>query len=224
MKRSVGLIAALVLMGSLFITHPASAADMQTAATSDSLDSNYCASHGGTDITDQGKLVLGDSTSRAVICWIPASGSTPIQPANTAMANPLESNIGIPLTEMTATFQLPSGTVSLANGQQFTTACIANLSYKQIGNLPASTHGTSTFDCVGYNNGTKSLGCSVQWSGATSVTANANPGGQAVAAFTCIIIKLETIQFISSYTYTDSAYQTLDYFIQNMNSSIKTTN
>jgi hypothetical protein len=224
MKRSMGLIAALVLVGSFFFVHPASASDMQQAATSDSLDSNYCADHGGTDITDSGKLVLGDSTSRAVICWIPASGKVPLRPANTAVATFPQPNTGIPLTEMTATFQLPSGTVSLANGQQFTTSCIANLSYNQIGNLPASTHGTSAFDCVGYNNGTKSLGCSVQWSGPTNVTGNVNPGGQAVAAFTCIIVKLETIQFISNYTYTDAIYQDLDYSIQNMNSSIKATN
>jgi 3D (Asp-Asp-Asp) domain-containing protein len=140
------------------------------------------------------------------------------------MVNPPLPDGGIPVTEMTATFQLPSGTVSFANGQQFTTACIANLSYKQVGNLPSSTHGTSTFDCVGYNNGTKSLGCSVQWSGPTNVTANVTPGGQAVAAFTCVIIKLETIQFISSYNYNDAIYQTLNYSAQDLSSSIKTTN
>jgi hypothetical protein len=183
------------------------------------LDSNYCASHGGTDITDKGKLVLGDSTSRAVMCLFPAGGNSTVRPANISVTN------GFPgLMEMNVIFQLPSGTVSLANGQQFTTTCAANLSYNQIGNLPAVSHGTSMFNCVGYNNGTKSLGCSVQWSGPTDVTAGVSPGGQAVAAFTCIIVKLETIQFMSSYTYTDPLYQRLNYFAQNMSSSIKATN
>lgn len=38
--------------------------------------------------------------------------------------------------------------------------------------------------------------------------------GQAVAAFTCIIVKPETMQFISNDTYTDATCQTLDYFVR----------
>lgn len=220
MKHSNVLSAALMLVGLLFATTAlsASASSYRTLDSSGTLDSNFCVSLGGFDITDRGRLVLGDGTSSAVICQLPAGTVPAARPANTGAAGGLP-----PLTVLNANFQLPSGTVSFANGQQFNTACVANLSYAPGPKLPAVSHGTSTFNCVGYNNGSKSLGCSVQWSGATDVTAGANPGGQAVAAFSCLILKLQTIQFMSSYTYTDPTYQRINYWAQDLSSSITVT-
>lgn len=220
MLRSLAIWILSTVALSFGLATPASAFGLEASTTGDQepLDANYCMENGGVDITNKGKLVLGDATSNAVICQFESGRAPLLRPSNTAAAGGLP-----PLTALSASFQLPSGTVSFANGQQFNTACVANLSYTASPYLPAISHGTSTFNCVGYNNGSKSLGCSVQWSGPTDVTANNSPGGQAVAAFTCIIVKLQTIQFMSSYQYVNSTYQRLNYWVQDMSSSITVT-
>ncbi|WP_052113870.1 hypothetical protein [Burkholderia pseudomallei] len=164
-----------------------------------------CAANGGRDITDQGALKVGGDVTAAVVCQYP-------DPAARASADTrahAKANAGVvggPIlsTPVTANLRVPGGTFSLAAGNPLPLSCGVDLAIARWPNTPAVSQGTSTFNCRGYNVGSSSNGCSVQWSGPTPVTVGATPyGGGTTLHFTCVATHLGAFSTVTDYAYRD---------------------
>lgn len=184
-----------------------------------SMQKLVCSSLGGSDITSKGELSLGDDVTAAVVCQLPPR----LADSNDSSPSPSPSSDtgaqAFPFSPVTAVVNPPSGTVvTTENERSIATSCSADLHIPTLSNLyPAVSEGTSTVRCTGFNTPTNSsAGCSVNWSGPTSVTLGAEPyGGSVVVNFICTAYR-SGIPTYMTYEYRDRSYPRLSYSAYNV--------
>jgi len=204
-------------------TIPAAAVEDGTdnhAAEVSALRKAFCAAKDGIDITNLGALEVGDNVRAVVICHIPEKYDKKDDVGSYAALGP-----GLPGSLLTVELAPPAGTFTITDADPaFTAGCSADLYIAPASWTPPVSHGTSTLSCRGYNAGSGSLGCSVQWSGPTDVTVGVQPyGGRVEVNFTCVALHLGSFSTQMDYSYRDPLYPTLFHDSRNVPGTITVT-
>lgn len=159
----------------------------------------YCASKGGTDITELGSLTLGLDVSIAVVCAGISDG------AEQAQADVVQTQAAcMPWSAVCGTLRPPSGTYTITSANPtFPTSCAADLNVRSRPGGGTST-GTSTFDCRAYVAGGSAAGCNVRWSGPSSFPVGSI--STASVSFNCLATGPGSRGTAMDYEYVDDTY------------------